>query len=85
MKFSWKPDLFQDFHNLEFSLIEMSLELKKWPIAGWVRIEATLPILDAEITRIFGLINTHCAAHKKKKAGLADIEGFKHVLVKPGF
>ncbi|CAA9378747.1 hypothetical protein AVDCRST_MAG84-4913 [uncultured Microcoleus sp.] len=46
-----KAELIQDFHSLEFSLIEMSLQLKKvapWPegVKSW----ETLPIFtDAEI------------------------------------
>ena len=46
-----KAELIQDFHNLEFSLIEMSLELKKVAqLPEWVKNWETLPIFtDAEI------------------------------------
>ena len=46
-----KAELIQDFHNLEFSLIEMSLELKKVAQSPeWVKNWETLPIFtDAEI------------------------------------
>ncbi|MEG4087400.1 hypothetical protein [Microcoleus sp. POL10_C6] len=46
-----KAELIQDFHNLGFSLIEMSLQLKKVAqLPEWVKIWETLPIFtDAEI------------------------------------
>jgi spermidine synthase len=46
-----KAELIQDFHNLEFSLIEMSLEIKKVAqLSEWVKNWETLPIFtDAEI------------------------------------
>ena len=46
-----KAELIQDFHNLEFSLIEMSLELKKVAqLPEWVKNWEMLPIFtDAEI------------------------------------
>ncbi|MEG5057821.1 fused MFS/spermidine synthase [Microcoleus sp. A2-C5] len=48
-----KAELIQDFHNLEFSLIEMSLQLKKVAeLPEWVKIWETLPIFtDAAIPR----------------------------------
>ncbi|MEG4577362.1 fused MFS/spermidine synthase [Microcoleus sp. N3A4] len=46
-----KAELIQDFHNLGFSLIEMSLQLKKLAqLPEWVKNWETLPIFtDAEI------------------------------------
>lgn len=46
-----KAELIRDFHNLGFSLIEMSLQLKKVAqFPEWVKIWETLPIFtDAEI------------------------------------
>lgn len=46
-----KAELIQDFHNLEFSLREMSLELKKVAqLPEWIKNWETLPIFtDAEI------------------------------------
>ncbi|MDP8933804.1 MAG: fused MFS/spermidine synthase, partial [Cyanobacteriota bacterium] len=46
-----KAELIQDFHSLEFSLIEMSLQLKKVAqLPEWVKNWETLPIFtDAEI------------------------------------
>ncbi|MEG4856086.1 fused MFS/spermidine synthase [Microcoleus sp. K1-B6] len=46
-----KAELIQDFHNLGFSLIELSLQLKKVAqLPEWVKIWETLPIFtDAEI------------------------------------
>ncbi|MEG3935152.1 fused MFS/spermidine synthase [Microcoleus sp. T3_B1] len=46
-----KAELIQDFHNLGFSLIELSLQLKKVAqFPEWVKIWETLPIFtDAEI------------------------------------
>lgn len=46
-----KAEIIQDFYNLEFSLIEMSLQLKKVAqLPEWVKMWETLPIFtDAEI------------------------------------
>jgi spermidine synthase len=48
-----KAELIQDFHNLEFSLIEMSLQLKTLAeLPEWLKIWETLPIFtDAAIPR----------------------------------
>ncbi|MEG3986450.1 fused MFS/spermidine synthase [Microcoleus sp. S28C3] len=51
-----KAELIQDFHNLGFSLIEMSLQLKKVAqLPEWVKNWETLPIFtDAEIPAGYG-------------------------------
>ena len=48
-----KAELIQDFHNLEFSLIEMSLQLKTLAqLPEWLKIWETLPIFtDAAMPR----------------------------------
>ena len=51
-----KAELIQDFHNLGFSLIEMSLQLKKVAqLPEWVKNWETLPVFtDAEIPAGYG-------------------------------
>ena len=52
----FKAELIQDFYNLGFSLIEMSLQLKKVAqLPEWIKNWETLPIFtDAEIPAGYG-------------------------------